>query len=94
MARTQGALGRKTRRALHLAQSGNIDRIADGVSPVEYLLKVMRDSDKPEQLRIEAAKAVAPYMHPKLNNILQTIKSHSYIDNLLAIQELIIQDAG
>jgi hypothetical protein len=40
-----------------------------GLTPVDYLLSVMRDTEKQEATRIEAAKAVAPYVHPKLANI-------------------------
>ena len=64
MARTKGALNKRTRAALHAVQTGEIG--GDGVSPIEYLLKVVRDSEKPDAIRIEAAKAVAPYLQPKL----------------------------
>jgi len=64
MARTKGALNKRTRAALHAAQTGEIG--GDGISPIEYLLKVVRDSEKPDAIRIEAAKAVAPYLQPKL----------------------------
>jgi len=64
MARTKGALNKRTRAALHAAKTGEIG--GDGVSPIEYLLKVVRDSEKPDAIRIEAAKAVAPYLQPKL----------------------------
>jgi hypothetical protein len=62
MARTKGALGKKTRMALHAAQTGDLSQLDDGMSPLDYLLKVMRDADKPDQLRIDAAKAAAPYL--------------------------------
>jgi len=65
MARTKGALNKRTRAALHAAQTGKLG--SGGQSPVEYLLKVMRDSKKPDNLRVEAAKAVAPYLAPKLS---------------------------
>ena len=34
-----------------------------GVSPLEFLLSVMRDIANPLELRIDAAKAAAPYVH-------------------------------
>lgn len=67
MARTKGALNKRTRAALHAAQTGELGR--GGISPIDYLLKVMRDSDKPDALRIEAAKSVAPYLQPKLSAV-------------------------
>ena len=58
--------------------------IAEGLTPLEYLLQVMR-ADYPEDappelrakhdsLRLEAAKSVAPYIHPRLGIIDSPIK--------------------
>jgi hypothetical protein len=49
--------------------------IAEGITPLEYMLEVMRrPSDHEDEkiqlareaMRFEAAKAAAPYMHPRL----------------------------
>jgi len=40
-----------------------------GLMPVDYLLSVMRDESIDRCQRIDASKAVAPYIHPKLANI-------------------------
>ena len=40
-----------------------------GMSPLDYLLKVMRDAGADEARRIDAAKAAAPYVHAKLQPI-------------------------
>jgi len=40
--------------------------LASGLSPLDYLLGVMRDISNPDALRIEVAKAAAPYCHPRL----------------------------
>ncbi len=43
-------------------------RVAEeGITPLEYLVNVMNDENAKESLRIDAAKAAAPYMHPRLN---------------------------
>lgn len=42
---------------------------ASGLNPVDYLLQVMRDTGNDTGIRIDAAKAVAPYLHPKLANV-------------------------
>jgi hypothetical protein len=47
-------------RAREIAESGE--------TPLEYMLRIMRDTEKPEELRFEAAKAVAPFIHPKLSS--------------------------
>lgn len=40
-----------------------------GVSPLEFLLKVMRDEGEDMPRRLDAAKAAIPFVHPKLQNI-------------------------
>ena len=42
---------------------------ASGLTPLDYLLRVMRDESLPDQQRIDAAKAAAPYVHPRLASI-------------------------
>lgn len=37
-----------------------------GISPLDYLLSVMRDEDQKPYTRMDAAKAAAPYVHAKL----------------------------
>lgn len=39
---------------------------AEGLTPLEYLLSVMRDQANNPARRDEAAKAAAPYIHPRL----------------------------
>lgn len=43
-----------------------------GLTPLNYLLVLMRDQAMPIDLRFEAAKAAAPYVHPKLASIQHT----------------------
>ena len=40
-----------------------------GISPLEYLLSVLRDEDEQRNVRIDAAKAAAPYIHARLSNV-------------------------
>jgi hypothetical protein len=42
---------------------------ADGTTPLEFLLCVMRDEMQPTELRLEAAARAAPYCHPRLSAI-------------------------
>lgn len=62
--RREGA-GRKpgslTKRTKEIAENA----MAEGITPLEYMLKVMRDENADEAKRIDCAKAAAPYMHPK-----------------------------
>src|SRR5260370_28791785 len=44
-----------------------IERIeASGLVPLEYMLSVMRDEKQPQDVRMEMAKAAAPFVHPRL----------------------------
>lgn len=42
---------------------------ASGLTPLEWMLRVMRDEQEPSERRDEMAKAAAPYVHPKLSSI-------------------------
>lgn len=40
---------------------------ASGLTPLEYMLAIMRDQKADEAKRLDAAKAAAPYVHPRLS---------------------------
>ena len=42
---------------------------ASGLTPLEYMLSVMRDEKADMPLRMDAGKAAAPYVHPKLASL-------------------------
>lgn len=43
-----------------------------GLTPLDYLLSVMRDETEEPTMRMDAAKAAAPFVHPKLAAIEHT----------------------
>ena len=43
--------------------------VASGLAPLDYLLSVLRDESAEPQVRMEAAKSAAPYVHPRLASI-------------------------
>lgn len=58
--RPKGSLGARTRMIrAHVA--------ASGLTPMDYMLSVMADPKADPTMRLEAAKAVAPYVHPRLS---------------------------
>ena len=68
------AIGKKTGgRKKGVPNKANIARqqaIAEsGLTPLEFMLSVMRDETNDRRDRMYAANAVAPYVHPKLANI-------------------------
>jgi hypothetical protein len=42
---------------------------ASGVTPLEYMLAVMRDDSQDEAKRLDAAKAAAPFVHARLSAV-------------------------
>lgn len=42
---------------------------ATGVTPLEYMLQVMRDPLEDPKARLGAAQAAAPYVHAKLSSV-------------------------
>ncbi len=42
---------------------------ASGITPLDYMLQVMRDEDVEPAKRLDAAKAAAPYVHPRLASL-------------------------
>lgn len=42
---------------------------ASGLTPLDYMLQVMRDESIPPAERLDAAKGAAPYVHPKLQPV-------------------------
>lgn len=44
--------------------------VADsGMTPLDYLLSVMRDTSQDVTVRLNAARSAAPYVHPKLATV-------------------------
>jgi hypothetical protein len=60
--RPQGARDKLDREAAEAAALG-------GIMPRDFLLGIVRDPSQPLDVRMEAAKAVAPYYHAKLASI-------------------------
>jgi hypothetical protein len=50
---------------------------ASGETPLEYMLRVMRDPKADGNRRDEMAKAAAPYIHPRLASIAQSVETET-----------------
>jgi hypothetical protein len=47
-----------------------VKKVAEsGLSPLEYMLSVMRDETEDRSIRLDAAHKVAPYVHAKLQPV-------------------------
>lgn len=65
--RPKGARAKKTEEAVAAAEAG-------GITPLEYLLTIMRDKYAETGARIDCAKAAAPYVHARLSTVVADIK--------------------
>lgn len=58
--------GRKAGTPNKATQKRQAEVAASGLTPLEYMLGLLRDESRDFLTRFEAAKAAAPYVHPKL----------------------------
>ena len=65
--RKPGSISTKTRELAEAAIEG-------GITPLDYMLEVLRNEAEPFEKRSWAAEKAAPYVHPKLANIEHTGK--------------------
>lgn len=56
---------------------------ASGITPLDYLLQIMRDETAERDERRDAAKAAAPYVHPKLAAVEHTGKDGGALQVLI-----------
>jgi hypothetical protein len=61
---------RKTTRVARALPAERVEQIAAaGPTPLDYMLQVMRDEALEPAKRLDAAKAAAPYLHPRLTSV-------------------------
>lgn len=95
--RKPGAATKRTREVADKAAS-------EGITPLEYMLQVMRTEPSAELeardmlsaivLRFEAAKAAAPYIHPKLSAVEHTGKDGGPMESITRIELVDMDDDG
>jgi hypothetical protein len=57
---------------------------ASGLTPLDYMLKVLRNPKRPHAERMAAAVAAAPYVHPRLAS------TQASVSGALALEQLIL----
>ncbi len=57
--------GSKSKKTIALDEVSALQAKSDYVSPVKFLLDVMKDNKQDVDIRVEAAKAAAPYTNKK-----------------------------
>ncbi len=63
---------------------------ASGLTPLDYMLSVLRDTTQPPSRRDWASAAAAPYIHPKL----ATLQSNVNLTGRLTLEQLVTQSIG
>lgn len=54
---------------------------AEGITPLEYMLRVLRDEGQDPAVRLDAANKAAPYVHAKLSSVeMKADVTHKYED--------------
>lgn len=67
--------GRKPGRATELNEAARVQALEGGISPLDYMLTILRDELQGQEARMDAAKAAAPYVHAKLSTVDSTVKA-------------------
>lgn len=84
--RKKGEPNKRTAEAQEMASS-------TGITPLEYMLQVMRTSGD-ERMRMSAAQAAAPYVHAKLSSVELTGEGGGPVDMNWAINFVRPSDEG
>ena len=66
---SRAGAGRKPGAATKLNQSARQQALEGGISPLDYMLGLLRNEDNSTEDRFEAAKAAAPYVHARLASV-------------------------
>jgi hypothetical protein len=62
---------------------------SDNATPLEYLVSVYTDESNPLNVRLDAAKAAAPYVHPRLSAVEVSSNTPIRDARLISNEELI-----
>lgn len=67
--------GRKPGQATKLNEEARIKAAEGGITPLDYMLEILRNENNTTEARFEAAKAAAPYMHARLSSTDSNVKA-------------------
>lgn len=77
--RPAGAITKRTR---EIAENA----LASGLTPLDYMLSILRDDQNDPLMRMDAAKAAAPYVHAKLASVELSGKDGEPIESVSRIE--------
>lgn len=67
---------------------------ASGLTPLEFLLSLMRDETQPPAVRLDAAKSAAPFVHPRYAAIEHRGEAHDQPQQQLKVRVVLIGSDG
>lgn len=79
--RPKGARNKRTTEAVEAI-------VGKGLTPLEYLTSIYQDECKDESIRMDAAKAAAPYVHSRLSNVEMAVTDDTRTETELSEREL------
>ena len=82
--------GRPKGAANRFSEQARAKAAAEGITPLEYMLSVLRNETNELGVRMDAAKASAPYMHARL----ESIKHSGDADNRIKVDSKVESDAA
>lgn len=50
------------------------EALKEGITPLQYMLEILRDTTQDPTRRDEMAKSAAPFIHPKLSSVDATVE--------------------
>lgn len=65
---------------------------AEGVTPLEFMLQVMRDVTAERSERLDMAKSAAPYIHPRLSAVEAKVDA-TFAERVEEIRRVIVDPA-
>jgi hypothetical protein len=86
--------GRKKGQATRLNEEARKAALAGGTSPLDFLLEAMRDDQREFSVRLDAAKAAAPYVHARLASVAVGGTDGEPIQQITRIEHVIIDPAA
>lgn len=66
--------------------------LQSGLTPLDYMLGILRDETKDEKDRFAAAKEAAPYLHPRLSSVEANVKVSEHEEAVKSLHAVINSD--
>lgn len=60
--------------------------LSGGISPLDYMLQILRDEKQKQEARFAAAKEAAPYCHNRLASVEHTGNAESPLEAIMRIE--------